>query len=502
VLLATDPRSRVLALNTVLLAAATATASVALGAPLAFLIARTDIVGRRLATIVLLALLFTPLYLQAAAWQAGFAVQGWYTLWAGGPALLTGWRGAIAIHTAAALPWVVLIMGVGFRLAEPELEEEALLDATPSRVFRRVTLRRAGETVAVALVWVAVTTAGEMTVTDLFLIRTYAEEIYTQFALGDTPQAAVWNLLPSIIATAWLIVAGLFVANRIVAPDRYVSQRQARAFRLGRWRGPASAAVLGAVALVTVIPLASLLVKAGRVVTRGAEGLERGWSAEQCLAMIVTSPLRFSRELGWTTAIGALAATAAVAIGLPLAWNARRGGWRALPAWLAIAAGLAVPGPLIGLGLIGLFNWPDWPWLVWLYDHSVAAIWMAQTIRALPLTTLVLWFALRTIPGELLASATLEGASPLVRFVRIVLPQRLPAVAAAWLVALAVSWGELAAGILVVPPGVMTLPIQVFGLIHYGVDDQVAGVSLAVSVILIAIALILAVLARAASRER
>ncbi len=50
----------------------------------------------------------------------------------------------------------------------------------------------------------------------------------------------------------------------------------------------------------------------------------------------------------------------------------------------------------------------------------------------------------------------------------------------AWLVAFAVAWGELAASILVVPPGVITLPIQIFNLIHYGVDDQVAGISLVV----------------------
>ena len=83
-LLALDPRARMLAGNTILLAGATAAASVALGAPLAFLIARTELPGRRTAGILLLTLLFTPLYLQAAAWQAGFGLQGWYSLWLAG----------------------------------------------------------------------------------------------------------------------------------------------------------------------------------------------------------------------------------------------------------------------------------------------------------------------------------------------------------------------------------------------------------------------------------
>ena len=44
----------------------------------------------------------------------------------------------------------------------------------------------------------------------------------------------------------------------------------------------------------------------------------------------------------------------------------------------------------------------------------------------------------------------------------------------------AFAWaaGDLACSILVVPPGVTTVPIRVFGLIHSGVDQQVAGICL------------------------
>jgi iron(III) transport system permease protein len=56
---------------------------------------------------------------------------------------------------------------------------------------------------------------------------------------------------------------------------------------------------------------------------------------------------------------------------------------------------------------------------------------------------------------------------------------RWPAVALAFLLSLAVGLGDLAASILVVPPGVTTLSIHIFGLLHYGVEDQVAGICLA-----------------------
>jgi ABC-type Fe3+ transport system permease subunit len=87
-ILAADERARVLAANTIMLSAAVAVASIAIGAPLAFLLARTDVWGQKLAALFLLALLFVPLYLQAAAWQAGFGLQGWVTRLAGGRPLL------------------------------------------------------------------------------------------------------------------------------------------------------------------------------------------------------------------------------------------------------------------------------------------------------------------------------------------------------------------------------------------------------------------------------
>jgi iron(III) transport system permease protein len=62
--------------------------------------------------------------------------------------------------------------------------------------------------------------------------------------------------------------------------------------------------------------------------------------------------------------------------------------------------------------------------------------------------------------------------------VRIALPMRLPGLAVAWLVGLAVAIGEVAATVLVVPPGPTTISVRIFSLIHYGVDDRVAAISL------------------------
>ena len=195
--------------------------------------------------------------------------------------------------------------------------------------------------------------------------------------------------------------------------------------------------------------------------------------------MIAAAPRRHSREFGWSLLICPLAAAAAVLAAIPLAWFARRGGWRSLPALLTAAAALAVPGPVLGLAIIKLLNQPELPWLVQLYDHSILAPFLALFVRGLPAAIFVLWHALHTVPGELLDLAAVDGAGPVARLCRVALPMRWPAVGLAFLVSLAMTLGDLAASILVVPPGVMTLSIHIFGLLHYGVEDQVAGICLA-----------------------
>ena len=195
--------------------------------------------------------------------------------------------------------------------------------------------------------------------------------------------------------------------------------------------------------------------------------------------MIAAAPWRHWREFRWSLLICPLAAAAAVFVAIPLAWFARRGGWRSLPALVTAAAALAVPGPVLGLAIVKLLDQRELPWLAQLYDHSILAPFLALFVRGLPVAIFVLWHALHTVPNELLDLAAVDGAGPMARLYRVALPLRWPAVGLAFLVSLAMTLGDLAASILVVPPGVVTLSIHIFGLLHYGVEDQVAGICLA-----------------------
>ena len=476
-----DPRQIVLLKNTLGLAGGACAISLPLGTAFALLIRRTDVGGRRVALALTGGMLMVPLYLQAAAWDAGFGQLGWCSLVRGpaAPPLLSGWTAAVWVHGMAAVPWVVVLVSGALAGVEPELEEDALLAGSIWQVFRHVTLPRMSAGIAVAAGWVLLSVCAEMTVTDLFRVRTYAEELYTGFALGDSLAGAWRAAAPGILAQAALILLALAVALR-TAPSLATPLRPVRTFRLGRARVPAAAAALLFCLLVAGLPLANLLAKAGLVVRQVGVERVRQWSAGHCCRMIANSVVDFQDEFRWTLLIGATAATCALIAGAALAWWARRGGWRGLPALTLSASGLAIPGPLIGLTVIWLLDRSEPAVLIWLYDRTIAAPVLAIAIRTLPLATLCCWYVLRSVADDALDCAACEGAGPWSRFWLVAWPQRRAGLAATWLAAFALAAGDLAGSILVTPPGVTTVPIRVFGLIHAGVDDQVAGLCLVI----------------------
>jgi iron(III) transport system permease protein len=502
-LLLAEDRTRSLAFNTLKLVAGTLAISLPLGALLGILIVRTDLPLRRVAAAAIGLLLIVPLYLQAGAWQSGFGPYGWYTLAFGGgdDPWLWKWRGTIFVHAMAALPWVALFVGLAARQVEPELEEAALLDAPAWRVFCYVTLRRIWPAIGLASLWVALLVATDMTVTDLYQVRTYAEEVYVDFAAPTDIHAA--PLGPWVGA----LVVGAFTAGAIMlcaGAAQYSARllpRKPVVFALGKWRWPAAAITACVLFILLGVPMVNLVYKAGVIAQPTEAGVARFWSTGKCLHIVAASPMRYKKQFGLSLLIAAGAATIALAGSVPLAWFAKRGGLPAAPAVLIGAASLAIPAPLLGIGLIHLFNDSSLP-LAWLYDTIAAPI-IGQAIRALPLAIFISWLAFRSIPRDQFEAAALDGAGACARFFRVALPQRRPALAAAWLTAFLVAFNELPTTLLLQPPGTMTLPVQIYQLMHGTGEDLLAGIVLFLLVAYtITGAIALAVLSLAGASQR
>ena len=478
-------------------------ASVPLGTLLAVLLVRCDLPGRRWFAGLLLVQFFLPLYLQAGAWQAGFGALGAFSFpsWSlgtsgGGAPWLDGWRGAVWVHSLASVPWVALIVGLGLLFTPPEPEELGLTEGPPAWVVWRVTLPQARPAIVAAALWVALLSAGEMSVTDLFAVDTYAREVYTLLSLGATPSEAFASSVPYCFVAVGMIVVAIAIGHRALGAPAPPAIRPRPVFELRRWRWFAWLCVVVTCMVMLGVPLAGLIAKAGVVVESTNGTFVRRFEWGRVVATCQKMAEVHRGEFGWTLLIGGLAALAAVAIGMPIAWRARHGGRRALPAIGVIGVLAAIPRPLLGLGLIAVLNRRELPWLTTLYDRSILAPWLAQTLRALPIVTLALWAAFRSVPREAIELAAMDGAGPVRQFWNVLLSMRRAAVAVAGLLGFVVAVGELSASILVLPPGVTTVAQRVFGLLHATAGDEVAGLGLVQAVFFAFIAGVVLWLAR------
>jgi iron(III) transport system permease protein len=478
-----------LAAETVGLVVATEAIALPVGIVLALFLFRTDAWGRR----VLLALIglsaFVPLPLHATAWLGALGNAGRAQALGVRP-ILVGRLGAAFVHGLANQPWVVLIVGVGLCAVEPELEESALLDYGPVRVLLRVTLRRSLGAIAAAALAVAVLTAGDMTVTDLLMIRTYAEEAFLQYSLGRGPGGAALVAIPPLVVLGLLVLIVGRALER-VDPARLLSSfSRARLWQLGRWRIASGVVLVVLAGNLAALPVYSLVWRAGRVGGRAMMNRAPTWSLSGLVGTLryagaeIWEPLLAS--LLWT----AIAATLTILLAGGLAWASRRSlGWRSV-ALCTLALTLATPGPVAGMALVLAYRG-----LRVVYD-SPAMVVMAEIFRSLPYAILIIWPFIRSFPQEHLEAAALDGLTPWGQLARVVIPLSRRALVAAWAIAFAIGLGELPATNLVVPPGTQPMSVVIWGLLHTGVESHLAGVALITLIIMAAAGLCAAVAVR------
>jgi iron(III) transport system permease protein len=476
-----DNRVRGLVRNTSLLVAAVTFISLPIGTAVAFLLARFQLFGRSIVTLGWGAAIFIPIYLQAAAWEAGFGSQGWFSLQQieFHRPLLDGWYGAIWIHAMAAIPWVTVIMFVSFRYPAKRLEEAASLDANSAQIFFTVTLRRSLPGLVLAGLWVGIITATEITVTDMKQIRTFAEEAFMSLVLGEDPlDLGMTTLLTGILVGFTL--SALAIATTHLTP-RDIDPSQPPAFLDRQWkelRWPLSVLQLAAFSFFVLFPICNLIYKAGRVVEVNAGVKSSFFSISNLCHQYFGAIWEFRVEFFWSTTIGLATAVTTVILATLLAAS---GTTRIRAAIIAFLLGicLATPGPIIGHLTVLILNSRYLPPLVYLYDNTIAAPVIALTIRALPFTTLVLWFASRSISPNTMHSARLDGCTNWQLWWRIIIPQRRWFWLLAFFVAYTTSWNEVGTlSNMVVPPGINLVSKEIFDLIHFGVEDRLAGLCL------------------------
>ena len=467
-----DPgRMAELAANSAIVTGGALMLSLPLGACIGLLCFRTDMPLRKLFVPGCLLAACIPLHVTAAAWMALTGLPFWmYRAW-----------GAAWIKGVAYTPLVALVTGVCFAAGNRQLEDIKSLEGGRARVVRHAVLPAGAWGLAAAALTVTVLSLWDIAVTDVLMIRTFAEEVFTQFQLGAGSAAAGALALPAALLLIPPAAALAWCLRRYGPAAVAVQADPPRAIPLGRLRFPLAAGLVLAAAVLAGVPLFSLLRAAG-----GVSDLRRAWHTA-------------GPELAATLRVTPAAASLSVILALPAAWvlvRSRRGRALILPALLLL---LSVPAPVIGVGIIRLLN-HDGP-AGWLYD-SPAALILAYVARTLPFTVAALVPGIARVPADLEEAAALDGSGWARTLYGLVLPLCWRAVAVAWLLAFVLALAEMGASFLVAPPGLPTLNTRFFTLIHYGVYPDAAGICLLLLLIVGAAAGGMAALLRPLVRRR
>jgi iron(III) transport system permease protein len=121
---------------------------------------------------------------------------------------------------------------------------------------------------------------------------------------------------------------------------------------------------------------------------------------------------------------------------------------------------LVLPSPVIGIGLIGLWNRPATAWLY----ASPGLLLIGYLIQYAALAGGIAQSTLARLPPSLEQAAAVTGAGWWRRLVFIVLPLSRRGLIAAWLAAYLFCLRDTGLAMLVYPPGEDTLPVRVFTL--------------------------------------
>jgi iron(III) transport system permease protein len=473
------------------MAAVSGLVALVLGVPFALLVEKSRLLFRRIFWVLGLTALVVPPYLVAEAWivllgPAGKIARPLAMLLGMGPksedpiqlarfavpGLVFSWPAVGIVIGGCLFPIVALAVAGAYRRTDQRVFESARIAQGPRGV--RTILRRVltGPAIGASLLVFAVTLT-DFAVPQLLRVRAMGELIAEQIVAQDLSAAAALSLpsLPLILIAGAL---GVVILSRSRASSMAGLEGEVPKFT-GNPASPVGNVAAGLMTLLAITPAVILPI------------VYLAWLMLTSPSFGVTSnslrPSGFGDSMRWawellrddavrSVVLAAIAATLAVVLAIAVVRSLAGSQWT----WAqgVLAAGLAVPAPIIGLGLITLWN-----------HESTAAISQTSMIvllcwfaRFLPLVVFLVQSALARVAPELESAAALVGRSPLERLITIVLRSAAPGLVTAWLAMYVLSAGEYGATSLIAPAGHGLLAPSVLDLMQRRQEYQIAACQL------------------------
>jgi iron(III) transport system permease protein len=477
----TDPALLRALWNTAILAFWVGVVAVGLGAPLAWLCARTDLPGRRLLRGLVLASFVTPPFLGAFAWvmlagpNAGLLNRVFRELTgASGPLVdiftMTGLVFVVSLYT---LPYVFIMLTNTLEMIASDLEEAAsILGARRIEVALTVTLPMIAPALAsgfILAVLQAIALFGSPAILALPAgFHTITTQVWSLFQYPPNPGLAAALSMPLLLATALL----LYLQKTVLGRRGYASVggkgARRRRLPLGVWRYPALGACLALMACSIVLPY-GVLAKAA---------LSRAWAQpltwdNVTLANVHFTFLEYSATrdaIVNTLELGLLTASVGAVLASLLAYIAERRliAGAALLRFLALAP-VVIPGVVLAVGLFLAYSRP--PLLLY---GTVWILFVAYVTKEMPVGYSQSEATLRSIHPELEDAARIGGAGRLRALADITVPLARSGIIATWCFVFIGVLRELSASIILFTPATKVMSVVMFDLKEEGQFGAIA----------------------------
>jgi iron(III) transport system permease protein len=471
--------------NTIVLAFWVGLGSVAVGAPLAWLTARTDVPGRGVIRSLVLASFVTPPFLGAFAWvmlagpNAGLLNRAWRGVTGSDDPLLNifSMPGLIFVVTIYTFPYVYIMIANTLALIASDLEEAAsILGAGRLAVALTVTLPMVLPALVsgfILAVLQALALFGSPAILALPAgFHTITTQIWSFFHFPPKTEMAAAFSIPLLLATALL----LLVQKRLLGRRGYAAiggkGGQRRVIALGRWRWPAFAVCLVVMACAIFLPY-GILAKAA---------FSRAWAQPLTADNFTLGNFAFTffeysatrdaivntLELGVATAtIGA----GLVAL-LSYVTNRRLIRGHQFVGFLALTP-VVIPGVVLAVALFIAYTRPP---LV-LYG-TLAILFIAYLTKEMPTGYAQSDATFRAIPAELEDAGRILGAGRLRILRDVTAPLARSGIIAAWCFIFIGVIRELSASIILFTPTTKVMSVVIFDLKEEGQFGAIAVLGL------------------------
>ncbi|MDE5416092.1 ABC transporter permease [Alkalihalobacterium chitinilyticum] len=425
--------------------------AVAIGVTLAWVVVRTDIPGRKMWQWLLALPLVIPPYVGAMTYIIVFGPTGWVRdFWRDTPWLVNflgdypiniySFWGVFFVLTMFTYPYVFLIASASLRKMNRNFEEVARSQGMNTRqIFWKVNLPFLRPAIGAGAILISLYVLSDFGAIAMMRYVTFTAAIYFQRASFDTASASVLSLVLIL-----LTVVILWIEAKTRKKSKYYQTsntfKEPDILSLGKWKVPTMFFV-GTVFFVSVLlPIAVLVYWS--IIGIGMGALDE----------------RFFGFAWNSLRVSGFAALLCMILAMPIIYLKSR-----YPSVISSTidklsyAGYALPGVIVALGMIFIFN----NHIPALYNtfYMVA---LAFVVRFLPQAMQAGEASLSLVSPRIDEAARSLGQPPWKVMFKVILPSILPGVLAGGALVFVSSIKELPATLMLRPPGFDTLAVRVY----------------------------------------